>query len=119
MGTAEARARNALNGNGLMLHTVDENVINNNINNNNSHHQYQNQEQPTSPHGGSMTMIAGGNNGVSNGSGTLRSIDEEIRKKKWPTDRAYFLAKELLMTERTYKKDLDVLNTVKKTCHIK
>lgn len=31
--------------------------------------------------------------------------------QKWPTDKAYFLAKELLMTERTYKKDLDILNT--------
>ncbi|XP_053670140.1 FERM, ARHGEF and pleckstrin domain-containing protein 2 isoform X2 [Anopheles nili] len=92
---AEARARN--NGhfggsNGGALHTVDENVINNN---------YQNQQANSQA-----------SSGVGNGnSGTLRSIDEEMRKKKWPTDRAYFLAKELLMTERTYKKDLDVINT--------
>lgn len=33
-------------------------------------------------------------------------------KKKWPTDKAYFLSKEILMTERTYKRDLDVINTV-------
>lgn len=32
--------------------------------------------------------------------------------QKWPTDKSYFLAKEILMTERTYKKDLDVLNSV-------
>ncbi|XP_053661154.1 FERM, ARHGEF and pleckstrin domain-containing protein 2-like [Anopheles marshallii] len=95
LGSAEARARN--NGhfggsNGGALHTVDENMINNN---------YQNQ------HTNGQTS-----SGVGNGnSGTLRSIDEEMRKKKWPTDRAYFLAKELLMTERTYKKDLDVINT--------
>ncbi|XP_058450591.1 FERM, ARHGEF and pleckstrin domain-containing protein 2 isoform X3 [Malaya genurostris] len=85
LGSAETKARNGLNGNGL--HT----------------------NQP-SPQYGSMSMIPGGPNGMNGGSGTLRSIDEEIRKKKWPTDRAYFLAKELLMTERTYKKDLDVLN---------
>ncbi|XP_078047174.1 FERM, ARHGEF and pleckstrin domain-containing protein 1 isoform X1 [Augochlora pura] len=37
--------------------------------------------------------------------------DIEIRKtKRWPTDKAYYIAKELLMTERTYKKDLDVIN---------
>lgn len=110
LSSAEARARNIFNnnsngnGNGNGLHTVDENVINNN--NNNVHH-YQN--QPTAPTHAAMI----GNNGVNGGSGTLRSIDEEIKKKKWPTDRAYFLAKELLMTERTYKKDLDVLNTVR------
>nr|XP_029717396.1 FERM, ARHGEF and pleckstrin domain-containing protein 2-like [Aedes albopictus] len=108
LSSAEARARNGFNNNGTAgnggLHTVDENVINNNNNNNNVHH-YQN--QPTVPT--HATMIGG--NGVNGGSGTLRSIDEEIKKKKWPTDRAYFLAKELLMTERTYKKDLDVLNT--------
>lgn len=116
LGSAEARARNIFNnnnngnGNGNGLHTVDENVINNN-NNNNVHH-YQN--QPTAPT--HAAMIGSGNNGVNGGSGTLRSIDEEIKKKKWPTDRAYFLAKELLMTERTYKKDLDVLNTVSIDC---
>lgn len=39
--------------------------------------------------------------------------ETEIRKtKRWPTDKAYFIAKELLMTERTYKKDLDVINVV-------
>ncbi|XP_043513816.1 FERM, ARHGEF and pleckstrin domain-containing protein 1-like isoform X2 [Frieseomelitta varia] len=37
--------------------------------------------------------------------------DTEVRKtKRWPTDKAYYIAKELLMTERTYKKDLDVIN---------
>lgn len=37
--------------------------------------------------------------------------DAEVRKtKRWPTDKAYYIAKELLMTERTYKKDLDVIN---------
>ncbi|XP_071553838.1 FERM, ARHGEF and pleckstrin domain-containing protein 1-like [Temnothorax nylanderi] len=37
--------------------------------------------------------------------------EAEVRKtKRWPTDKAYYIAKELLMTERTYKKDLDVIN---------
>ncbi|XP_058060757.1 FERM, ARHGEF and pleckstrin domain-containing protein 2 isoform X2 [Anopheles bellator] len=105
LSSAEARARNGHFGgsNGGALHTVDEiNVINNN---------YQNTlppapQTPTSPTAMMMMMSTGNGN-----SGTLRSIDEEMRKKKWPTDRAYFLAKELLMTERTYKKDLDVINT--------
>lgn len=41
------------------------------------------------------------------------TVDAELKKKKWPTDHAYFLAKEILMTERTYKKDLEVINTVR------
>ncbi|XP_049548934.1 FERM, ARHGEF and pleckstrin domain-containing protein 2 isoform X2 [Anopheles darlingi] len=101
LSSAEARARNGHFGgsNGGALHTVDENVINNN---------YQNTQSLTAGSG------SGGGAGIGTGpnnSGTLRSMDEELRKKKWPTDRAYFLAKELLMTERTYKKDLDVINT--------
>ena len=35
--------------------------------------------------------------------------------QRYPTDRAYFIAKEILMTERTYKKDLEVLNLVSPT----
>ena len=35
--------------------------------------------------------------------------------QRYPTDRAYFIAKEILMTERTYKKDLEVLNLVSLT----
>ncbi|XP_046393623.1 FERM, ARHGEF and pleckstrin domain-containing protein 1-like [Ischnura elegans] len=36
--------------------------------------------------------------------------DGDVRRKKFPTDRSYFIAKEMLMTERTYKKDLEVIN---------
>lgn len=43
--------------------------------------------------------------------GTL-DRNSDTYKKKWPTDKAYFLCKEILMTERTYKRDLDVVNTV-------
>lgn len=35
--------------------------------------------------------------------------EEEGRRKRYPADKAYYIAKELLMTERTYKKDLEVL----------
>ncbi|KAH8294883.1 hypothetical protein KR018_003853, partial [Drosophila ironensis] len=42
---------------------------------------------------------------------TQHDIEAEVKKRKWPTEPSYFLAKELLMTERTYKKDLDVLNS--------
>ncbi|XP_069377539.1 FERM, ARHGEF and pleckstrin domain-containing protein 1 isoform X2 [Paralichthys olivaceus] len=35
--------------------------------------------------------------------------EEEARRKKFPTDKAYFIAKELLTTERTYLKDLQVV----------
>ena len=34
--------------------------------------------------------------------------------QRHPTDKAYFIAKEILMTERTYKKDLEVINLVGK-----
>lgn len=63
-------------------------------------------------------------NNNTNGGGTLtRSIlgtldssmngTMDMKRKRWPTDREYFIAKELLMTERTYKKDLDIINTVR------
>jgi len=32
------------------------------------------------------------------------------RRKRLPVDKAYFISKELLMTERTYKKDLEIIN---------
>ncbi|KAM7388708.1 hypothetical protein PAMP_024866 [Pampus punctatissimus] len=35
--------------------------------------------------------------------------DEEGRRKRYPTDKAYFIAKEILTTERTYLKDLEVI----------
>ena len=36
-----------------------------------------------------------------------------LNEQRWPTDKAYYIAKELLMTERTYKKYLDVINVVR------
>ncbi|XP_017847403.1 FERM, ARHGEF and pleckstrin domain-containing protein 2 isoform X1 [Drosophila busckii] len=57
----------------------------------------------------------GHNGNSSNGNGvsmpSTHDMEAEVKKRKWPTEPSYFLAKELLMTERTYKKDLDVLNT--------
>uniref|UniRef100_A0AAZ3NUU7 FERM, ARHGEF and pleckstrin domain-containing protein 1 n=1 Tax=Oncorhynchus tshawytscha TaxID=74940 RepID=A0AAZ3NUU7_ONCTS len=42
--------------------------------------------------------------------GYVRTDDEdEVRRKKCPTDKAYFIAKELLTTERTFQKDLAVI----------
>ncbi|XP_048834406.1 FERM, ARHGEF and pleckstrin domain-containing protein 1 isoform X3 [Brienomyrus brachyistius] len=41
-----------------------------------------------------------------NDAGCLRTDDEDER---FPTDKAYFIAKELLTTERTYLKDLEVI----------
>lgn len=41
---------------------------------------------------------------------SVRTDDEDdVRRKRFPTDRAYFIAKELLTTERTYVKDLEVI----------
>lgn len=63
--------------------------------------------------------ITNNNTVTMNGNSTLDSNDGNETKKyinqsrKLPIDRAYQLAKEFLMTERTYKKDLDVLNTVR------
>ncbi|TSM68851.1 FERM, RhoGEF and pleckstrin domain-containing protein 1 [Bagarius yarrelli] len=48
-----------------------------------------------------------------NDAGTLRADDEEEnRRKRFPTDKAYFIAKELLTTERTYLKDLELISVV-------
>nr|XP_046152476.1 FERM, ARHGEF and pleckstrin domain-containing protein 1-like isoform X1 [Oncorhynchus gorbuscha]XP_046153219.1 FERM, ARHGEF and pleckstrin domain-containing protein 1-like isoform X1 [Oncorhynchus gorbuscha] len=45
-----------------------------------------------------------------NDSGSVRADDEdEVGRKRFPTDKAYFIAKELLTTERTYLKDLEVV----------
>ena len=45
-----------------------------------------------------------------NGISTLERSD--TLRKKWPTDKAYYISKEILMTERTYRRDLDVINLV-------
>lgn len=45
-----------------------------------------------------------------NNSHTLERSD--TLRKKWPTDKAYYISKEILMTERTYRRDLDVVNLV-------
>uniref|UniRef100_A0A674PFB1 FERM, ARHGEF and pleckstrin domain-containing protein 1 n=1 Tax=Takifugu rubripes TaxID=31033 RepID=A0A674PFB1_TAKRU len=47
-----------------------------------------------------------------NDAGSIRTDDEdEVRRKRFPTDQAYFIAKELLTTERTYVKDLEVVTS--------
>ncbi|XP_013932135.1 PREDICTED: FERM, RhoGEF and pleckstrin domain-containing protein 2 isoform X2 [Thamnophis sirtalis] len=42
-------------------------------------------------------------------SGARFEEEDETKHKKCPTDKAYFIAKEILATERTYLKDLEVL----------
>ncbi|OXB79920.1 UNVERIFIED_CONTAM: hypothetical protein H355_000950 [Colinus virginianus] len=37
--------------------------------------------------------------------------EEEVRKKRFPTEKAYFIAKEVATTERTYLKDLEVITS--------
>ncbi|XP_037950420.1 FERM, ARHGEF and pleckstrin domain-containing protein 1 isoform X2 [Teleopsis dalmanni] len=58
------------------------------------------------------TGVAAANHNNNNGHaiGNTQDADADAKKRKWPTEKSYFLAKELLMTERTYKKDLDILN---------
>ncbi|XP_077205155.1 FERM, ARHGEF and pleckstrin domain-containing protein 2 isoform X2 [Paroedura picta] len=41
--------------------------------------------------------------------GARAEEEEEARRKRYPADKAYFIAKEILATERTYLKDLEVL----------
>lgn len=35
------------------------------------------------------------------------------QNRRYPADNAFYIAKELLMTERTYKKDLEVISIVR------
>lgn len=54
-------------------------------------------------------------NTTSNGTNTttiIAEIEGEVKKKSKNLDRTYYIAKEILMTELTYKKDLDVINVV-------
>lgn len=39
-------------------------------------------------------------------------VYSEVKKKRYNIDKGYFMVKELLSTERTYNKDLDVINKV-------
>jgi hypothetical protein len=49
----------------------------------------------------------------------LFSMCNYFNFQKYPTDRAYFIAKEILMTERTYKKDLEVISLVSYVKYLK
>uniref|UniRef100_A0A8C3ND00 FERM, ARHGEF and pleckstrin domain-containing protein 2 n=1 Tax=Geospiza parvula TaxID=87175 RepID=A0A8C3ND00_GEOPR len=46
---------------------------------------------------------------LSDAGGARIEEDEEMKRKRCPTDKAYFIAKEILATERTYLKDLEVI----------
>ncbi|XP_053167077.1 FERM, ARHGEF and pleckstrin domain-containing protein 1 isoform X2 [Hemicordylus capensis] len=43
--------------------------------------------------------------------GVRTDDEEEVRRKRFPTDKAYFIAKEVSTTERTYLKDLEVITS--------
>ena len=60
----------------------------------------------------SSTPTSIGSTQTNGNNGTL-DRNSDTYKKKWPSDKAYFLTKEILMTERTYKRDLDVINYVR------
>lgn len=46
----------------------------------------------------------------------IADIEGEVKKRnKHLSDKTYYIAKEILMTELTYKKDLDVINVVSYT----
>uniref|UniRef100_A0A8D0F8V0 FERM, ARHGEF and pleckstrin domain-containing protein 2 n=1 Tax=Strix occidentalis caurina TaxID=311401 RepID=A0A8D0F8V0_STROC len=46
---------------------------------------------------------------LSDAGGARIEEDDEMKRKRCPTDKAYFIAKEILATERTYLKDLEVI----------
>ncbi|KFV66598.1 FERM, RhoGEF and pleckstrin domain-containing protein 2, partial [Dryobates pubescens] len=46
---------------------------------------------------------------LSDAGGPRIEEDDEVKRKRYPTDKAYFIAKEILATERTYLKDLEVI----------
>ncbi|XP_035755937.1 FERM, ARHGEF and pleckstrin domain-containing protein 2 isoform X4 [Egretta garzetta] len=46
---------------------------------------------------------------LSDAGGARIEEDDEMKRRRCPTDKAYFIAKEILATERTYLKDLEVI----------
>ncbi|NXL66122.1 FARP2 protein, partial [Chordeiles acutipennis] len=46
---------------------------------------------------------------LSDAGGARIEEDDEMKRKRCPADKAYFIAKEILATERTYLKDLEVI----------
>uniref|UniRef100_A0A4W3IEB9 FERM, ARHGEF and pleckstrin domain-containing protein 2 n=1 Tax=Callorhinchus milii TaxID=7868 RepID=A0A4W3IEB9_CALMI len=53
---------------------------------------------------------------LSEAGSTRLDDEEEVRRKRYPADKAYFIAKEILTTERTYLKDLEVITVVSDLC---
>lgn len=53
-------------------------------------------------------------NGTTNTTTIIADIENDVKKIKnrHLVDKTYYIAKEILMTELTYKKDLDVINVV-------
>ncbi|XP_044743912.1 FERM, ARHGEF and pleckstrin domain-containing protein 1 isoform X2 [Chrysoperla carnea] len=85
-----------------------ENVSSQN-NNNSLYNISSNSTSPTSPDLQQPTTTVLNNSVNNNINGN--HVDENGKKKyRWPTDKSFFIAKEILMTEKIYKKDLDVIN---------
>lgn len=63
-----------------------------------------------------MNNVNANTTSTTNGTNTttvIADIEGETKKKiKFPIDKTFYIAKEILMTELTYKKDLDVINIV-------
>lgn len=55
------------------------------------------------------------NGNTTNTTTIIADIEGETKKKpRYILDKTYYIAKEILMTELTYKKDLDIINVVSK-----
>lgn len=60
-----------------------------------------------------MNSVNSNTTNISNTTTIIADIEGEVKRKKFPSDKTYYIAKEILMTELTYKKDLDVINVVR------
>lgn len=101
---------------------VNGNFINDNYNSSNGNYTLPIEDENSSPiRFSEKEKIMNSINANSSTNGTIGTntttviadIEGEVRKKyKYSSDKTYYIAKEILMTELTYKKDLDVINVV-------
>lgn len=93
-----------MNGNANDNNSINENEELSPIKNFSNTEQYLNNVNANSALNGNTTTI-------------IAEIEGEGKKKSRPTlDKTYYIAKEILTTELTYKKDLDVINIVSFVC---
>lgn len=90
-----------MNTNGFNLNSNSFNVNTNGLNSNSSFNTNSNSFNSVNTTIGSNTTTI------------IAEIEGEVKKKtRHYVDKTYYIAKEILMTELTYKKDLDVINVV-------